>query len=247
MVGFDNLSSIPGWLSDDMCTLATGGGAGTRKLHTDNEEMLFNVMRPQIITAVGDVINRSDLSNRTIHISLPGIPDDKRRSDAEFSRAFDEARPRIFGALLTGLAHGLSQIGQIQLDRLPRMADFITWTRACETAFWEAGAIQAAFERNSGDAINGILEGDPVAVALINFLAVQPVRRWQGTMNDLLISLNVFAPEGAKRGQGWPRTPRMLSNRLTMALEPLRRRGIYVFHERWREHGKDYFSITWSE
>jgi hypothetical protein len=34
--------------------------------------LLFNVVRPQIIAAVGDIINRSDLA-RTIHINLAGI------------------------------------------------------------------------------------------------------------------------------------------------------------------------------
>ena len=42
-------------------------------------------MRPQIITAVGDIIKRSDLATRTIHINLAGIPDDERRTDEESS------------------------------------------------------------------------------------------------------------------------------------------------------------------
>jgi hypothetical protein len=46
-------------------------------------------VRPQIITAVGDIIKRSDLATRTIHINLAGIPDDKRRANEEFQRAFE--------------------------------------------------------------------------------------------------------------------------------------------------------------
>src|SRR5262249_44085160 len=30
LVGYDNLSDLPGWLSDALCRLATGGGFGTR-------------------------------------------------------------------------------------------------------------------------------------------------------------------------------------------------------------------------
>jgi ABC-type dipeptide/oligopeptide/nickel transport system ATPase component len=63
---YDNLSSIPPWLSDALCRVATGGGFATRALHTDSEEALFEVARPVCLTSVGDVIARSDLANRTI-------------------------------------------------------------------------------------------------------------------------------------------------------------------------------------
>ena len=32
------------------------------------------------------------------------------------------------------------------------MADFVTWTRACEGALWGEGDIQAAFKVNADDA-----------------------------------------------------------------------------------------------
>ncbi len=57
---YDNLSSIPPWLSDALCRVATGGGFATRALHTDSEEALFEVSRPICLTSVGDVIARSD-------------------------------------------------------------------------------------------------------------------------------------------------------------------------------------------
>jgi hypothetical protein len=93
--------------------------------------------------------------------------------------------------------------------------------------------------------VNGILEGDAVAVALMDFLSVQPGRRWMGCMGELAGLPQRRRAAGRPARAGWPRTPRMLSNRLTMALEPLRRQGIIVFHERWRQRGKDYFSILW--
>src|SRR5262249_31675121 len=37
LIAFDNLSGIPDWLSDAICRLSTGGGAGKRKLYTDDD------------------------------------------------------------------------------------------------------------------------------------------------------------------------------------------------------------------
>ena len=56
-----------------------------------------------------------------------------RRAEEEFWEAFEAARPRILGALLDGVAHGIDRLPRICLERLPRMADFAKWAVACET------------------------------------------------------------------------------------------------------------------
>jgi hypothetical protein len=55
-----------------------------------------------------------------------------RRSEAELWREFGIERPRILGALLDALVHGLRAFGSVHLNQLPRMADFALWTSACE-------------------------------------------------------------------------------------------------------------------
>jgi hypothetical protein len=47
---YDNFSHLPDWLSDAFCRLATGGGAGKRKLYTDDDEILFEGRRPILLT-----------------------------------------------------------------------------------------------------------------------------------------------------------------------------------------------------
>ena len=79
MLAFDNLSSIPGWLPDALCRIATGGGFATRALHTNDDEMLFNAVRPILLTSVGEVVSRADLADRAIVIDLPAIAESKRR------------------------------------------------------------------------------------------------------------------------------------------------------------------------
>ena len=49
ILAYDNMSYIPSWLSDAFCRMATGGGFATRELYSDNEEVIFDVMRPVIL------------------------------------------------------------------------------------------------------------------------------------------------------------------------------------------------------
>ena len=46
LLAFNNLSSVPHWLSDALCRLATDGSFAVRQLYTDDEEVLFEATRP---------------------------------------------------------------------------------------------------------------------------------------------------------------------------------------------------------
>jgi hypothetical protein len=235
MLAYDNLSSIGEWLSDALCVVATGGTYTARQLHTDDDEMIFSVCLPVMITSVGEVIARSDLASRAITITLAPIPDDKRKSEAELDRAFEAVRPRIFGAILDAMSHGLAKLPNVSVAKLPRMADFMRWAQACEGAFgWAEGSIYAAFDRNAEDAVDSVLGLDTVAVALMAFLDKQE-GHWKGQCEALLEGVGAFAPEGAKRDKGWPRSPQALTSRITMASPLLRKRGIDI--ERGRDAG----------
>ena len=173
MLAFDNLSSIPGWLSDALCRIATGGGYATRQLHTDDDEILFDAVRPTLLTSVSDVIARSDLADRAILIELPPIPEHRRRPEEEFNAPFEAARPRILGALLDAMVVGLRNRDAVTLPKLPRLADFAIWATACETSFTHEGGVMAAYAENHKETVTSVLEGDVVCVALLKFLDAQ--------------------------------------------------------------------------
>ena len=54
-LAFDNLSGLPTWLSDALCRVATGGGFATRSLYTNDEETIFDFVRPLILNGIDDV------------------------------------------------------------------------------------------------------------------------------------------------------------------------------------------------
>ncbi len=238
---FDNLSAIPEWLSDALCVVATGGTFTARELHSDAEEVILSVCLPVAITSVGEVIARSDLASRAMTVTLAPIPEAERKPEAELNAAIDLARPRILGALLDAMSHGLRELPNIHLQRLPRMADFIRWTQACEGAFWEQGSIHEAFDKNAEEAVDGVLESDAVAVALMSFLDKNEYY-WRGKGEELLTHLSNWAPEGATRDKSWPRDPTRLSSRLTLASPSLRQKGISV--SRGKSNGSRWIEIT---
>jgi hypothetical protein len=123
-MAFDNVSIISAAISDGLCQIASGSGYGTRRRFTDTEQVLIGGSRPIIITGLLNAINRSDLADRTIAISMSRVGSEQRCSEAEIWSRFELHRAQIFGALLDCVACGLRKLPETRLERLPRMADF---------------------------------------------------------------------------------------------------------------------------
>ena len=227
---FDNLSSMSAEISDCLCRLSTGGGFSTRALYTDNDEVIFDGQRPIALTSITDVASRSDLADRLVLVRLEMIPDDERRPEQELRTAFEAARPRILGALLDVVSHGLMQLPSTRLNRHPRMADYAVWVRACETAIWSAGMHMAAYEENRADAVEIVLDADPVAMALRQHMQGRP--ETTTTATELLAALGALVHDQVRRGRQWPSSARVLSGQLTRLGPALRRAGFRIEHRR---------------
>jgi hypothetical protein len=225
-VTFDNLSGLPGWLSDGLCRLATGGGFATRQLYTDAEEVFLDAQRPVILSAIEDVVRRGDLADRALFLQLPAIAEADRCTESGFWAGFDAAHGRLFGALLSSVAGGLRLLPSVTLSRLPRMADFARWGEAvCRSQGWPPGAFLGAYERNRRDAHEAALDDSPVAAAVRSLAAECP--GWEGTPRELLDELNRRTPD-RPAAPPWPKSPRGLSGQLRRLAPALRAAGLSV-------------------
>jgi len=83
VLNFDNLSYLSPMMSDAFCRLSTGRGYRTRALYTDDNERLFNSMRPIIMNGISDFASRHDMTDRSLIVQLPVIPRNKRTSERE--------------------------------------------------------------------------------------------------------------------------------------------------------------------
>ncbi len=110
VVALDNVSFIEPDMADGLCRLATGGGLSKRKLYTDEGEHIVNVCRPVLLNGIPSLLARGDLADRALAVTLPAIPDNQRRPEAEVWADFTQAAPAILGLLLDGLAMALGDL-----------------------------------------------------------------------------------------------------------------------------------------
>jgi hypothetical protein len=242
ILAFDNLSSLPSWLSDALCRLASGGSFAVRQLYTDRDEMLFQAARPTILNGIEDIVCRSDLADRAIFLALEPIADERRRTERQLWRSFDIMRPRMLGALLDAAAHGLRRLSRVRLERSPRMADFVQWATACETALWPPGTFLRVYDANRRAAIAGVIEADPVAAFVREIMAGR--NTWTGTATDFLRA-RIAVGKNVSDGTGeWPRNPRALAGRLRRCQTFLRTLGIDVAFRREGRTGSRMIRMT---
>ena len=73
LLAYDNVSALPGWLSDSICRLASGGGFATRALFSDQERNVMYAQRPIILNGIDDFVRKGDLADRSVFLHLPPI------------------------------------------------------------------------------------------------------------------------------------------------------------------------------
>jgi hypothetical protein len=223
----DNLSQLTAEQSDFLCCLSTGGGYGVRELRTDTEEQIFDAQRPIILTGIEEVATRGDLLDRALVLYLPPISADRRRAEMELKREFEQARPRILGALLGAVSTALSKVETVELTERPRLADFAEWATAAESAFTTTpGAFMVAFGGNRVEANEIVLDSSPVGVAVLAYMQRHEVRVL--TAGRLLEELNAVVKPEVRRRKGWPATARGMSGALRRITTSLLAAGVSV-------------------
>ena len=227
VVALDNLSHISGWMSDALCRLSTGGGFSTRELYSDQEEVIFDAQRPVILTGIEELATRGDLLDRSLIVTLPNIPEDRRLPEGEIWKGFNEAQPRMLGVLCNALSMALRKLPTTILPRLPRMADFALWATAAETGVGlQPGAFMEAYSGNRAAGNELALESSPIGKAVLDFMASHSY--WTGTAGDLFEELDHQAEDRVKRQRGWPQSGRTLSGILKRLAPNLRAVGVDV-------------------
>jgi len=225
VVNLDNLSHVSPWLSDAICRLSTGGGFATRQLYTDRDEILFDAKRPVILNGIEELATRGDLLDRAIILYLPEIPKSERKRESVFWQQFEQVRPGLLGVLLSAVSAALANVDRVELDELPRMADFAVWGAAAAPALgWQAEAFLDSYSGNRDAANELTLE----ASAIAPFISHKADMEFHGTATQLLQDLNILAAEHMKRQKSWPRNERSLSNALRRIARNLRAIGIDI-------------------
>ena len=116
VVGYNNLSSVPDWLSDTICVVSEGSGESRRELFTDADESLIIACAPFLLTGIENVVKRGDLAQRTLYVHLASVPDGKRMTEQTFKARFRGAHADLLGALCAAASVGLRNEKSLKLE-----------------------------------------------------------------------------------------------------------------------------------
>src|SRR5262245_23631197 len=190
VLAYDNLSSLPLWLSDALCRLATGAGLSGRTLYTNTDETIVEAKRPLILTGINPLALRGDIADRANKIFLEQIEGAARKDEASFWRDFETALPKLVGAIMDALVIGLRNLPKTKPANLPRMADYAIWGSACESAYTEPGNLMRALALARTESVEDVIEASVAAQVLREHLATKVSNaEWKMTANALYAAL----------------------------------------------------------
>ena len=234
VLAFENLSGIPPWLSDALCTLSTGGGYAGRTLYENLEEMIINGQRPILLNGIDAIATRSDLRDRTLLLTLNCIPEDHRISEEELWEKYEAAKPQLLGLLLDAVSAALINWPTTKLDRSPRMADFARWIVAAEKGGelpWKPGDFLRTYRDAQAAMTAAAVESDRTAQAILAMMK-ELGHEWTGNATKLAEDLAPHVKDPDLKRDSWLYNPRALSNRLKRIAPDLRTNGLDVVEAR---------------
>ena len=226
VLSFNNMSGVPPWLSDALCRISHGGGFGVRRHYSDREEIVFHQTRPVVLNGIERLATRPDLADRAVCLRLEAIPPGERQRERLLWEAFRADRPRILGALFMAVSAAVRNVDSVELNGLPRMADFAAWAAAAEEAFpVPQGAFMKAYQANRRAATESAAEADSVASAVCSLLP-EKGNNWTGKTSNLLEVLREELPNPDRPPADFPDSYQALAARMDRARPVLRELGI---------------------
>lgn len=216
VVGLDNLSTVPDWLSDTLCRASTGDGDVRRQLYTDGDLAVFAFRRVVLINGIDLGGLRGDLAERLLNVALHTIPDTERLTEREMKAAWAAARPRLFGALLDVVSRVKAALPSVRLATSPRMADFAE-VLACLDSMHGTRGLDRYLAQSRTLAADS-LTSDPFIARMVQTLR-DP---FDGTAAELLA---MVAPAEDRPPKGWPTAARAVTGLLKRHAPALRRTG----------------------
>ncbi len=218
VVALDNVSTVAEWWSDALCRAVTGDGDVRRRLYSDADLTVFSFRRVVLLNGVDLGAVRDDLAERLLTVELDRIGERGRRLDADLAAQWQQAHPRILGALLDLSVQVLAALPTLQLSALPRMADFARVLAAVDVVLGTQAL--PLYIGQAGDQAADAVDADPVLAAITRAITAE----WEGPAAELL-DLIAPNPDGGRLPKDWPRDARALTGLLRRRGPSLRRLG----------------------
>jgi hypothetical protein len=232
---FDNITRVQEWQSNALCGGATGGSNTNRKLRTDSEVVIHDYNARTMFTSVIKPEFESDAADRILYFYTRALPPHQKKPEALLFQEFEEAKPRIMGAIFKTLQKVMETYPEVLQEskiwtNQVRMADFCVIAECCARTWgFDPGLLRDAYGQVLiGDSGQTVLD-DNVVLALRNWvwttLVLKEGGHWEGLVSELKEELE---RDLRSLPQDWPAKPNRFSNRLRKAQEDLARAGISI-------------------
>lgn len=160
IIGIDNVRTLSEFFSDAICRAVTGDGNVSRELYTNGGLFVSKFRRFIVMNGIGITGIQDDLRDRLISFKFPVIPNTERRTEREIRRGWEDVRPGVYGSLLDLVSRVLTILPSLEMDEMPRMADF--------------SRVLAAMDKAIGtESLNQYL--DDVALSAVSSVAEDPI------------------------------------------------------------------------
>ena len=226
---YDNLRNISPAMSDKLCTAATGGHLTERRLFTNAEQEVHKLHVALVLNGIHSFVEQPDLAQRCLPLHLLTIDEKVRRSETELLQDFQSDLSKIFRGLLDLIADIMAQLPTVEVTNPERMIDFVHWLAAMEKVHdAPPGVYQGVYSDVLNEGMLDSLLDNPLASAVMSFIAEGRKGCWSGKPSELLKELNYLVGGKSRNSRDWPQTPSALSKRLKPLQGGLRRQGIEI-------------------
>jgi hypothetical protein len=225
----DNLSYLPNWLSDALARACTGDGFSKRELYSDDNDIIYSFQSGIGLNGINLVVQKADLLDRSILLGLERIPRNKRKTELEFWKAFEERKAFLLGAIFDVVAGALKEYKNIHLKELPRMSDFTLWGCAIAKALgYTQESFITAYYNNIDKQNDEAIEANPVGKAIVELMLDTDF--WEGQPSELLSELDKITGKLKinTNSRDWPKSASSLSKKLQLVSVNLAESGIIV-------------------
>lgn len=214
MVCFDNVSSIGNEFADILCIAATHGYYSKRALYSDNEEYPIKLNARVSLSGITNLTMKPDLIDRMVCLKLNRIDSRKRRTEAEVMKEFTNDLPFILDGIFLTLSKAMRIYEKLELECLPRMADFAQWGYAIAEALGNGGdRFLKIYEKNQNELLENLVSEDTVLTVLIQMM--KKIHYYKGSVTKLQTILTETAQEmKIDTKAGWIRDASSLSRKL---------------------------------
>jgi hypothetical protein len=183
-----------------------------------------------MLNGINISLGNSDLLDRALLVGLERFS--KFGSASAFWKRFEEAKPRILGAIFDLLVKALQAIETVPEDVDFRMADFARYGCAVTQVLGlDPSEFTTAYRANVDKSEDESLAASIIGPIVMSFMASRS--SWEGTPTELHRGLEqeaLFANVDTKAAYIWPKSPHWLKKRIELVVTILDHKGIKI---RW--------------